>query len=292
MAGKEGKSMRRRLAGAYVSSVISISLVLTLVGVAAVLVAGARSVADYFKEHMQVTVTLAPEVSDEAALGCQARFDALPFVRESRMVSRAEGTEELKAMLGDDFLSVFESTPVPVSVDLMLHAAYVSPDSLAQVRSALEAVPGVEEVDVRASLVSALNANLSRIALALSVLILLLLFVSFVLIGNTVRLGLYARRFTIHTMRQVGATTGFIRKPFLGRAAVQGLVAALLALLILAALYFLLQRSFPQLAQVFRPEHMACAGGVVLVCGVLICVMSAWSVVGRIVSSGRDALYY
>ncbi|MBQ9549161.1 MAG: permease-like cell division protein FtsX [Bacteroidales bacterium] len=292
MAGKEGKTMRRRLAGAYVSSVISISLVLTLVGFSAALVSGAGRAADYFKEQMQVSVVFSPELPDASAEAGRTAIDSLPFVRETRLVSRAEGTEELKSLLGEDFLSVFESTPVPVSVDVRLLSDYVHPDSLERVKSALEAVPGVEEVDVRFSLVEALNANLSRIALALLVLIGLLLFISFVLIGNTVRLNLYARRFTIHTMRQVGATTAFIRRPFVRQAVLQGLVAAVIALCILVGAWFLLHRSFPQLAEVFGLEQLLVSGAAVLVVGIVICALSAASVVRRIVYSDKDALYY
>ena len=194
-------------------------------------------------------------------------------------------------MLGRDFLDVFSTAPVPVSIDVNLEAAYVSPDSLEVVKTALSASPLVEEVVYQTSLVEALNANLQKIGLVLGVLILLLLFISFVLIGNMVRLNVFSRRFTIHTMQLVGATRGFIRAPFIGQSALQGLFAALVAILLLVGGLFILRKEFVQLFEIFRLDTLLATMGIVIVSGVLICVVSTWIVVGRLVRFDRDQLY-
>ena len=223
MAKEENKIIRRRLRNAYASSIISISLVLLLIGIAALLIVNARSVSDYFKENMQLSVILKPDVSDEDALSYQKSVETLPFIKGTRLVTREEGAAELAGMLGDDFLSVFETSPVPVSLEITLQADYVAPDSVAFVRRTLSASDKVEEVEYQQSLVETLNANLAKISLVLGVFILLMLFISFVLINNTVRLGVFSRRFTVHTMQLVGATRRFIRKPFMNGALLQGL---------------------------------------------------------------------
>jgi cell division transport system permease protein len=194
-------------------------------------------------------------------------------------------------MLGRDFLDVFSTAPVPVSIDVNLEAAYVSPDSLEVVKKALSSSPLVDEVVYQTSLVEALNANLQKIGLVLGVLILLLLFISFVLIGNMVRLNVFSRRFTIHTMQLVGATRGFIRAPFIGQSALQGLFAALVAILMLVGGLFILRKEFVQLFEIFRLDTLLATMAIVIVSGVLICVVSTWIVVGRLVRFDRDQLY-
>ena len=218
----EKKKMKRRLTGAYVSSVISISLVLLLIGTAAALILNAGRVSNYFKENIQISLLCAPSVSEAQAAACASRIDSLPFVRSTELIGKAQGEKELREMLGEDFLSVFETAPIPVSINVGLRAEYVSADSLDIVRRVLTASPLVDEVNSQQSLIEVLNANLTRISLLLGVFILLMLFVSFVLINNTVRLNVYARRFTVHTMKLVGATRAFIRGPFLVRAVFQG----------------------------------------------------------------------
>lgn len=292
MAAGENKLFRRRLVGSWISTVISISLVLLLVGIAALLLVNARSVSDYFKENMQVSVLMTPDVEEEEAAKFQAELDARPFVKETSLVTREQGTREMAEMLGPDFLSVFESSPIPVSIDVTLKADYVSTDSLAMVKDLVSASPLVDEVVYQQSLVEKLNANLKRISLVLGIFILLLLFISFVLINNTVRLDVYSKRFTIHTMRLVGATKAFIRRPFLGKSVIQGVVAAFLATLMMAVIIYFLKKEFVQVTEVFPPESLAMVTAVMLVAGIVICLVSTFFVVGRLVSLSRNELYY
>ena len=142
------------------------------------------------------------------------------------------------------------------------------------------------------SLVDALNANLSRISLVLGIFIALLLFISFVLINNTVRLNVFSRRFTIHTMKLVGATKSFIRAPFLVQSAFQGIFAAIIAIMVLVGMLFFVKSEFEQLFEVFRLELLLLVMGIVLVSGVAICMISTYFVVGKLVSLKKDELYY
>ena len=291
MQTRSNRLVRRRLIGAWVSTVISISLVLLLVGVASILLLNARSVSDYFKENLQVSVLMKQDVTEEQALAYQSSLAGMPGVKATTFISREQGIEEMAQMLGRDFLDVFSTAPVPVSIDVNLEAAYVSPDSLEVVKAALAASPLVDEVVYQTNLVEALNANLQKIGLVLGVLILLLLFISFVLIGNMVRLNVFSRRFTIHTMQLVGATRGFIRAPFIGQSALQGLFAALVAIAMLVGGLFILRKEFVQLFEIFRLDSLLVTMGIVVVSGVLICVVSTWIVVGRLVRFDRDQLY-
>lgn len=277
---------------AYLSSVISISLVLLLVGIASLLMVNAKGVSDYFKENMQVSVMMKQNVSDDAALSYKLQLDKERFIKSSVFVSKEQGRREMADMLGEDFLEVFETSPIPVSIDVTLDADYVSADSLEVVRAKIGKSSLVDEVVYQRSLVDALNANLSRISLVLAVFIGLLLFISFVLINNTVRLNVFARRFTIHTMKLVGATKSFIRAPFLVQSAFQGMFAAIIAIIVLVIMLFFVKSGFEQLFEVFRLELLLLVAGIVMLAGLVICVTSTYFVVGKLVSLNKDELYY
>lgn len=286
------RMMRRRLANAYLSSVISISLVLLLVGVAAMLLVNAKGVSDYFKENMQVSVMMKQSVGDEDALAFKEKLDGEVFIKNTAYISKEQGMREMASMLGEDFLDVFETSPIPASVDVTLTAEYVSTDSLAVVKEKIMKSDLVDEVVYQSSLVDTLNANLSRISLVLGVFIALLLFISFVLINNTVRLNVYARRFTIHTMKLVGATRSFIRAPFLVQSAFQGLFSAFVAIIVLICLMYVMRSEFEQLFEIFRMDLLLAVIGIVVAAGLAICLISTWFVVNKLVSLKKDELYY
>ncbi len=292
MGKGENDIIGRRLVNSYLSSVISISLVLLLVGIASLLLVNARSVSDYFKENMQVSVMMKQNVSEDSARDFQKRLDRMRFIRSSEYISKEQGEREMAELLGDDFLSVFETSPIPVSIEVTLNADYVSADSLEMVKNEISRSPLVDEVVYQRSLVDTLNANLSRISVIIGIFIVLLLFISFVLINNTVRLNVYARRFTVHTMRLVGATKSFIRGPFLVQSVFQGLFSAFIAIIVLVAILFVIRKEFLQLFSVFRLELLLLVMGIVLASGVLICFVSTWFVVGKLVSLKKDELYY
>ncbi|MDE5890530.1 MAG: permease-like cell division protein FtsX [Bacteroidales bacterium] len=292
MSTGENKIIGKRLVNAYLSSVISISLVLLLVGVAALLLVNAGSISGYFKENMKVSVLMKPDVQEPDALAFRKDVAGMRFIKGCDYISREQGARELQALLGEDFLEVFETSPVPSSIEITLMAEYVSADSLEVVKSEIAMSPLVDEVVYQRSLVDALNSNLSKISLVLGVFIVLLLFISYVLINNTVRLNVYARRFTVHTMRLVGATRSFIRAPFLQQAVFQGLFASLVAIIMLVAILFVIRNEFSQLFEIFSLDLLLAVMGIVVASGLTICVVSTYFVVNKLVSLKRDELYF
>ena len=291
MPSSNNSVTKRRLASSWISTVISLSLVLLLVGIGSMLLVNAKAVSDYFKENLQVEVLMKDFVEEEEAGAYEKGIEAIPGVRATRLVTRDEGMEEMSQMLGRDFLDVFETAPVPVSVEVSLEAAYVSADSLAVIKDLLADSPLVDEVVYQTSLVDALNQNLGKITMGLAVLVAVLLFISFVLMANTVRLDLFSRRFSIHTMQLVGATRAFIRAPFVGRAALQGLFAALIAIMLLVGGLFFLKGEFSQLFSIFTLESLLEVMGIMLVSGVFICCISTYFMVNRLVAYNRDLIY-
>ena len=292
MLSNEKKVMSRRILNSYLSSVISISLVLLLVGFASLLLVSAGGVSEYFKRNLKVSVVMKTSISDEQAMEVSRRISAIHGVENTAYISKAQGTREMEELLGKDFLSVFEGSPLPASVDVTLRSEYVDSDSLSLFSSQVRKFNEVEDVVYRESLIEALNSNLAKISMILGVLIILLLFISFVLINNTVRLGVYAKRFTIHTMKLVGATKGFIRAPFLWQAVFQGLFSAIIAISLMLAGLFILKNEFAQLFGALSREQLIIVIGTVVLSGVLICLVSTYFIVGRLVSLPKDELYY
>lgn len=292
MSNGEKKLVRKRLANAYLSSVISISLVLLLVGVASMLMVNTESVSNYFKENMKVSVLIRPEVSEANAQEFCKSLDAMPFINSTEFISRDKGEIEMKKMLGEDFLSVFETSPIPVSIDFTLKADYVSDDSIKVVKSIISSDKIVDEVVYQKSLVDTLNDNLRKISFVLGIFIALLLFISFALINNVIRLSVYDKRFTIHTMKLVGATKGFIRGPFLLQSAFLGVFSAIIAILMLIAILYFIRNEFVQLFEIFRLELLLEVIGIVVASGLLICVLSTYFVVNKLVTMRKDELYY
>ena len=284
--------MRRRLVNAYLSSVISISLVLLLVGIASMLLVNAKSVSDYFKENMQVSVLMKDSVPEEKAEAFSESLLEERYIKTATFISKERGQAELAELLGDDFVDIFETSPIPASVEITLDADYVSSDSLEVVKAEISKSPLVAEVNYQGSLVDALNANLSKISLILAFFIGLMLFISYVLINNTVRLNVYSRRFTIHTMQLVGATRSFIRAPFLIQSAFQGVFSAFVAIIALIVILFFLRNGFEQLFEIFRLNMLLLVMGIVLVSGLVICVTSTYFVVNKLVSLKKAELYY
>jgi cell division transport system permease protein len=292
MAIKEQNIIRRRLIRSYITSVISISLVLTMVGAAALFGTSARNVASYFKENMAVSLLLKQHVTEKQAQSFADSLASAPNVRSAEYISKERGAEELKSLLGEDFLSVFESTPVPVSVELRLDGSMIAKDSLAVIKAHFLEDDRVEEVVYQESTVEALNANIKKITLVLTAFILVLLVISSALINNTVRLNIYARRFTIHTMRLVGAKSSFISRPFVKQALLQGAVSGVLADLILLAALLYVRSSSQLLYSLFDKGLVAGVMVALVVLGMLICSLSALLVTRKISYSSKDDLYY
>lgn len=284
--------IRRRVVKSYVTSVISISLVLILLASAAIFVANAGNIGGYFKENMSFSVIFKQSVPEEEARAFSDKLCAEEFVKDGRFISREEGTKEMEKLLGEDFLDVFESSPIPVSLDLHLDAEAVTKDSIKVIKKSILSNPAVEEVSYQETLVEALNDNLRRITAVIAAVAVILLAISFALISNTVRLNIHARRFTIHTMSLVGAKRSFIARPFVARAVVQGFVAGAIAVgVLVAALKYVSDKS-EVLASIIDPRITVCVLAGTVLAGILICVVSTLSVVRKVAYLSKDDLYY
>ena len=292
MGRKEKNIIARRLVHSYLSSIISIALVLLLIGIFGILAVNAGTVENYFKENVKVSAILKESVGEKEAKRLQETLDAHPAIKATHYISKEQGTREMQQMLGEDFLEAFDSNPIPISIEINLKGEYFHPDSIRNLSVQLQKNPQVEEIAYQESLLELLNNNMERIAYFFMVFIALLMFISFVLINNTVRLNVYSKRFSIYTMRLVGAKRSFIRAPFLVKSVFQGMMSGLLAALALLGVLYLVRNEFEQMFTIFNMELVAMVLVGIIVLGALICLVCTFFVVNKLVALNNDDLYY
>lgn len=288
---REKGIISRRLAHSYLSSVISIGLVLFLVGGAAMVMSNAGYVSDYFKENMKISAELSLAADEADALAAAKEIEAITGVKSVEYISKEQGIREMEEQLGQGFLEVFETPPIPASLEVSLDADYLAGDSLAVLEQKISGIRNVDGLYYREELFDSLNANIEKIGLVLAFFIILLLFISSVLISNTVRLNLYSKRFTIYAMQLVGATKAFIRRPFIVQAFFQGVIAGLLAAVALIAMLLVVKNDFSGIMDAVSMDAVAGTLVFTVALGVIICTVSTHVVVNRLVGFSKDDLY-
>ena len=266
-------------------------MVLVLLGVVVLSVLSARNLSAHLKENLTVTVMLKDSVSvNDAHLLCRDLYHR-PYSRNIDYISKEQAKREQVKELGSDPTEFLGFNPFPAVLEIQLTADYANGDSLKWIAKEISKDARVGDIAYMEDLMDRVNMNLSRISLVLLVLAVLLTFVSFALISNTVRLSIYARRFVIHTMKLVGASWGFIRRPFLKQAVWIGVIAALLAIAVLGAGVYGLYMTQPGVEDLVTWEVMAITAGAVLLFGIVITALCAWLAVNKFLRMTAGELY-
>lgn len=273
---KRRKSHKRKGRLQVITLCISTSLVLILLGMVVFFGLVANNLSAYVKENLAVTVLFDGTVSNQQAQTLCKKLQTRPYVSHIDFISSDQALKEQTKALGADpseFLGVNPFTP---SAEIYLHADYANSDSIKWITKRLRAMKQVEEVTYQQDLMNSVNKNLRKIGLVLVALATLLIFVSFSLIDNTVRLSVYARRFTINTMKLVGASWSFIRAPFIKMGIVEGIIAALVANCVLGGLVYALYTNEPEIVTVVTPLVLAITAASVFVFGVTITTLCVY----------------
>jgi cell division transport system permease protein len=288
----KNKAVKYKLFNSKLTSIISISMVLFLLGIVAMVLFVGKELSFYVKENFTVSVMLHKTASDEAIHETLKEIETKSFVKKVRYISKEDAMKELAAEMGEDPMEFISYNPLQPMYEINLKSEYADNDSILFIAKELESLPIIEKVDYQKKLISDVTYNIKKISVLFLSIAVLLLIISFVLINNTVRLNVYARRFTIHTMKLVGATRSFIRAPFLVQAVFQGVFAAFIAIIALVVMMYFMRSEFEQLFEIFRLDLLLSVMGIVLVAGIVICLASTWRVVNKLVSLKKDELYY
>lgn len=291
MANRDQKLTLRRLRSSYLTSVISISLVLFLLGTAGFLVLNARNLSRFVKENISINLELSDNIRDADLQLLKKKLDASEYVRSSVYVSREEAAEETRKALGEDFIAFLGYNPLPATIKVKLKAEWANPDSITLLEKKLRQDPQIADVYYRKTLIHEINDNVRKISLIIVAFSILLLFVALTLINNTIRLSVYAKRFLIHTMRLVGATKSFIRLPFLLTGIYQGFLSAVIALGLILAAIFIAQEQIADLIYLLNPDTLIILFLGVVVSGMIISLVSTWFAVNKYLNLDKDDLY-
>ena len=270
---------------------ISTSMVLVLLGLVVFSVLTSRNLSQWVKENLTVTVMLNDKVTvNDAKLLCRDLYHR-PYSRNIDYISREQALKEQTEAMGSDPSEFLGTNPFSATLELQLHSDYANSDSLKWIAAELKKNPKVADVAYQVDLMDKVNRNLTKINILLLVIAGLLTFISFSLINNTVRLSIYSRRFLIHTMKLVGASWGFIRRPFMRNGLVVGILAAIIAIAVLGGCVYGLYTYEPNMVNIITWVELAITAGAVLLFGIIITSVSSYISVNKFLKMSAGDLY-
>ena len=287
---------RRKNAGSrrgmqMVTLCISTSMVLVLLGLVVFSVLTSRNLSHWVRENLMVTVMLNDKVTvKDAKLLCNDLYQR-PYARNIDYISREQALKEQTAAMGSDPSEFLGTNPFSATIELRLNSDYANSDSLKWIAEELKKNPKVADVAYQVDLMDKVNSNLTKVNILLLVIAGLLTFISFSLINNTVRLSVYSRRFLIHTMKLVGASWGFIRRPFMRNGLLVGILAAIIAIMVLGGCVYGLYYYEPNMVNIITWVELTITAGAVLLFGILITSISSYISVNKFLKMSAGDLY-
>jgi len=286
------KFQKRRLISSYISAVVSIGLVLFLLGFLGLILINSKKVADHFKEQIALTIFLKDDARNVEIDQLQQTIGLAPYTKNAVYVSKQQAAEAHSALIGEKFMEFLGDNPLKNSIDVFLLAEFVTAEEIENIQNELLENSFVESVNYDKPLIVLLNDNIKKISFWALIISGIFLVIAIVLINNSIRLSVYAKRFTIKTMQLVGATKGFIRAPFVRQSILFGTFGALIALSGLFGVLWALNDYFPELDIVGDVQGHAWLAVFVLGAGIIISGLSTFFATRRFLNLRSDELYY
>lgn len=270
---------------------ISTAMVLVLLGLVVFSVQTSLNLSHWVKENLTVTVMLSDDATDQDAKILRRDLMKRPYSKAITYITRDQALKEQTEAMDSDPSEFLGVNPFPATLELQMRSDYANRDSLKWIATELKKRSNVADVAYQVDLMDSVNRNLAKVNLLLLVLAALLTFVSFSLINNTVRLSVYSRRFLIHTMKLVGASWGFIRRPFMIQAMLVGIIAALIAIVVLGAAVYGLYYYEPNVLMIITWRELAITAIAVLLFGIIITMTCSYISVNRFLRMSAGELY-
>ncbi len=282
---------KKRFFNMYLTTTVSVAMVLFLIGLECVLLLSAHHLISSARENLALTIELSADADSTAVVRMQRVLEAMPATASYTYISKQQALDDHITRLGEDPTKFLGYNPLPDAYELHLAPQYAVRDSILPIVERLESLPYVERVTYQEDIVQVLDHTVSEVSLLLAGLALVLLVIAWMLIVNTIRLHIYSKRFLINTMRLVGATPWVIRAPFVRRSVRMGLEAGLLTLVVMAAVGYYIQHSLHLL--LFPPtwQNFAIVAGVVLLSGLMITLLASLIATGRYVRMNIEKMY-
>lgn len=290
---KEEKEFKISYLAGHATTIISVTLVLLLVGIIAMISTGAERETRKMKESVQISVIMHDAVTDSAANSALNTISKYSFVKQPRLISRQEAMNQWISETGENLEEIFGVNPLSPEIEFTIPENYSNPDSIKAITDRISGIHGVAEVaPPDAEMIEAMNHNIEGMSIVLGVIAIVMLVISYILINNTVRLTIYSRRFTIHTMQLVGATGSFISKPVVFNNMSAGIISGLIAAGVLA----IAMAASPHYAGVDFADFIgwpdyACIAGSLIAGGALICALASWLATRRYLNREYTELF-
>lgn len=291
MSKREVKIERRRLRSSYITSTISITLLLILLGFVGLLLLNTKRISDYVRENIIFKVILKDNIREVDIFTIQKALDAKIYVKETEYIPKEKAALELQEELGEDFIEHIGHNPLLPSIEVKFLATYANSDSIALIEQDLKEFDLIKEVYYQKNLIHTVNENVRNISLLILILSAFLLLIAVALINNTIRLAVYSKRFIIRTMQLVGATAGYIRMPFLYRSIVQALIGSFFAIAVLLGLVYFIQDKMNGIIRLNDFKTLGLLFAIVILLGIVINWISTYSAVTKYLTMKTDKLY-
>ncbi len=276
-----------------ITAIISISLVLFLLGLIVLLSLLANNFSTYVKENLSFNIVLNDDVSDAQVNKLQKTLNSASYVKSVKFISKEEAAIQLKKELGQSPEELLGFNPLPAILEVKLKSDYASADSIALIEKSIHGISAnIQDVQYNKDLIQYVNENMKRIGLIILGTAILLLFISYALINNTIRLMIYSKRFLIHTMRLVGATNGFITRPFIRSNILSGVIAAFIAIGLISWLLFYASKDMIDFSKLIDMSSLLIVFVSVLVFGITISIVATWMAVHRYLNMDVNDMYY
>jgi cell division transport system permease protein len=283
---------KRKIQSSTITTVISLSLVLFMLGLLGLLVLSAKKLSDHFKENIGFQIYLNDNAKEVDINKFQKTLDAKQYVKSTEFISKEKAMELYKQDVGEDFVQFIGYNPLPSSIDLRLSASYANADSINWIKKEIIENQVVKEFDYKESLVDLINSRVNTISLFFLLFTGLLMIIALALINNTIRLAIYSKRFLIRTMQLVGATSGFISRPFIFNGILQGIYGSIIAIGLLIGLIYLAMQEVPDLLVVLDSSLFLSLFGLVILMGIVISWASTSMAVRKYLRMKQSELYY
>jgi len=287
----EVSTTSRKTKSVYISTVISIALVLLMTGLLGLILVHAKNLSNYVKENIVLNIILDGDAKEAEVLNLQKEINADKYVLKTQYISKELAARNLQQDLGEDFVEFLGYNPLLSSIDVYLKAEYANKDSIDVFTKHITENDMVQEVVYQESLIDMVNQNIRIIGLIILGFAFILLIIAVALINNTIRLAIYSQRFLIKSMQMVGATKSFIRKPFIGYGLVHGLLGALIAIIMLMLLLYFGQEQIPELVILRNYYEFALIFLGVIALGILMSGLSTYFAVSKYLRLRMNDLY-
>ncbi|MFM7079488.1 MAG: cell division protein FtsX [Bacteroidota bacterium] len=291
MADSGNPLAKKAVRSSYISTVVSISLVLFMLGLLGVLIMHARQISAFVQENLELTVVVLPESKDEEIKTLMEALQKSESVKSVKLVSKEQAAEEMKKELGEDFVEFLGYNPLLASLDVRMNSGFTDSEYVNALKDQISKYPIVKQVYFQQSLVDSVNRNIRLFSIVILSFGLLLALVAGALINNTIRIALYSKRMVIKSMRLVGATKAFIRKPFVVAGVLQGLYGGIIANVLLAGLLWYSGKEIPDLAMITDAKLVMQLMGALLLVGMLISGFSTFIAVNRYLKRNSQELF-